>query len=49
MFNVPTGLNILTTKVDDLDDDNLKTVAVGFKKLSDVVVKEVLKRCCITN
>ena len=43
MVNVPTSLNNLITKVDDLDVGNLKTVPVGLKKLSDVVDNEVAK------
>ena len=31
-------------KVDDLDVDNLKTVPVDLKKLSNVVSKEVVKK-----
>ena len=34
--NVPTNLNNLKTKVDDLDVGNLKTFPVDLKKLSDV-------------
>ena len=44
MVNVPTSLNNLKTKVDDLDVDKLKTVPVNLKKLRDVVVdNEVVK------
>ena len=43
MTNVPTSLNNLKTKIDDLDVGKLKTVRVDFKKLSDVVDKEVVK------
>ena len=43
MTNVPTSLNNLKTKIDDLDAGKLKTVRVDFKKLSDVVDKEVVK------
>ena len=35
--NVPTRLDNLETKVDDLDVGNLKTVPLVLKKLSDVV------------
>ena len=35
--NVPTSLNNLRTKVDDLDVVKLKTALVDLKKLSDVV------------
>ena len=41
--SVPTSLNNLKTKVDDLDIDELKTVPVELKKLSDVVENEVVK------
>ena len=34
---------ILKTKIDDLDVGKLKTVRVDFRKLSDVVDKEVVK------
>ena len=43
MTNVPTSLNNLKTKIDVLDAGKLKTVRVDFKKLSDVVDKEVVK------
>ena len=44
MVNVPTVLNNLKTKVDDLDVENLKTARVDLKKLKDVVSKEVVKK-----
>ena len=44
LLNVPTGLNILKTKVDDSEFDKSKTVPVDLKKLSDAVSKEVLKK-----
>ena len=40
MINVPTGLNNLKTKADDLDVGKLKTVPA---KLSDVAANEVVK------
>ena len=43
LANVPTSLNDLKTKVDDLDVDKLKTVLVDLKKLSDVVHNEIVK------
>ena len=43
MVNVPTSLNDLKTKVDNLDVGKLKTVPVDLKKLSDVVDNEVFK------
>ena len=36
-------MNNLKTKLDDLDDGKLKTVPVDIKKLSDVVISEVVK------
>ena len=44
LLNIPTGLNILKTKVDDSEFDKSKTVPVDLKKLSDAVSKEVLKK-----
>ena len=41
LINVPTSLNNLKTKVDDLQEQ-LKTVPVDLKKLSDLVDKEVV-------
>ena len=41
--SVPTSLNNLKIKVDDLDIDEVKTVPVESKKLSDVVKNEVVK------
>ena len=41
LTNVPTSLNSLKTKV--LDVDNLKTVLVELKRLSDTVDNEVVK------
>ena len=43
MVNVPTGLNDLKTKIDDLDVGKLKTVNIDLNKISDVVSKEVVK------
>ena len=43
MVNVPSGLNKLKTKVDDLDVDKLKTIPVDLKRSSDVVTKQVVK------
>ena len=43
MVNIPTNLNNLKIKVDDLDVGKLKTVTVDLKKLSDVVDKKVVK------
>ena len=40
---VPTILNNLKTKIDDLDISMLKTVPVDLKKLSDIEDKKVFK------
>ena len=42
-MTVRTSLNILKTKVDDLDFGKLKTDPADVKKLSDVVANEVVK------
>ena len=42
-MNVPTNLNNLKTKVDDLDVGKLKTVPVDLKKISDVVDNKVVE------
>ena len=36
-------MNDLKTKIDDLDVAKLKTVPLDFKKLNDIVSKEVVK------
>ena len=41
--NVPTSLNNLKTKGDDLNVGKLKTAPIDSKKLSDVVNNEVVK------
>ena len=43
LVNIPTTLNNLKIKVDDLDVGKLKTVTIDLKKLSDVVDKKVVK------
>ena len=43
LVNVPTSLNSLKTKADDLDVGKLKTASADLKKLSDVVANEVVK------
>ena len=40
LVNVPTSLNNLKTKLDDLDVDELKTFPIDLKKLSNVVENE---------
>ena len=44
LVNVPTGLNTLKPKVDDLDVDKLKSVPVDLQKVSDAVSKGVVKK-----
>ena len=44
MVNVPTFLNDLKTKIDDLEVDKFKAVSIDLKKLSDEVSKEVVKK-----
>ena len=41
-----TDLTSLKTKVDDLDIDELKTVAEYLSKLSNVVDNDVVKKLC---
>ena len=43
LVNVPTRLNNLKTKVDDLDVGKLKSLPVDFTKLSDAVDNKVVK------
>ena len=43
LVNVPTSLNNLKTKANDLDVGKLKTVPVDLKRLSDVVDNKVVK------
>ena len=43
LLNVPTSLNNLKTKVNDLDVFKLKTVPVELRKLSYIEDKEVVK------
>ena len=43
MVNVPTSLDNLKPKFDDLDVGELKTVPVDLKQLSDVVHIDVVK------
>ena len=47
--NVPTSLNNLKTKIDDLDDGKTKTVPEDLKKLSDVVDNENTLRKKVNN
>ena len=44
MVNVPTFLNDLKIKIDDLEVDKFKAVSIDLKKLSDEVSKEVVKK-----
>ena len=43
LVNVPTSLNNVKTKVDDLDVGELKTLPINLKQLSDVVDKQIDK------
>ena len=43
LVNVPTTLNNLKTKVNDLDVGKSKTVSIDLKKLIDVVHNDVVK------
>ena len=43
LVNIPSNLNNLKTKVDDLDVGKLKTVCVSLKRLSDLIDNEVVK------
>ena len=49
LVNVPTGLNDLKTKIDELDVGRLKTASIDLKKLSNVMSKEVVKKQCRTH
>ena len=44
LVNVPTSLNNLKAKVDDLDVGQIKTVSVDLKMLINVVDNEVVKK-----
>ena len=44
LVNVPTSLNNLKTKVNDLDVGKLKTVPLDLRKLNDALYNEVVKR-----
>ena len=43
MVTVPTGLYDLKIKVDDLDIGKLQTAPIDYKRLSDVMSKEIAK------
>ena len=43
MVNIPTSLNKLKTKADDLDIVKLKSIPTDLKKLSDAVDNKVAK------
>ena len=43
LVGVPTSLNNLKTKINDLDLYKLKTVPLDLKKVIDVVSKQVVK------
>ena len=44
LINVPSGLNSLKRKIDNLDVNKLKTVRIDLKTLSDIADKNVLKK-----
>ena len=44
LINVPSGLNSLKRKIDNLDINKLKTVRIDLKTLSDIADKNVLKK-----
>ena len=44
LINVPTWLNKLNTREDDLDVDKFKTVPEDLKKLSDAVDNQVVEK-----
>ena len=44
MVNVPSGLNNLKAKVDDIDVNKLKNVPGDLIKLSALVIKEIVKK-----
>ena len=48
MVNISTSLNELKTKVDGFYTGHLKTVLVNWKKMVDVVSKEVVKKIGFT-
>ena len=43
MVNIPTSLNNVKTKVDDLGISKLKTAPVDLKKLSNIVDKVIVQ------
>ena len=43
MVTVPTGLYDLKIKVDDLDIGKFQTAPIDYKRLSDVMSKEIAK------
>ena len=44
LINVPSGLNSLKRKIDNLDVNKLKTVRIDLKTLRDIADKNVLKK-----
>ena len=44
LINVPSGLNSLKRKIDNLDVNKLKTVRIDLKTLSYIADKNVLKK-----
>ena len=49
LVDVPTSLNNLKTKVDEVDVGKLKTVPIDFTYLSDVVNNKVVKNTDLTH
>ena len=43
LVNVPTSLNDLETKMDDLRVGKLKEISIDLKEISDVVDKQLIK------
>ena len=48
LTNVPTSLNNLKTKIDDLDVGKLNTTPADLKKLGDVEDNEVVKNTTLS-
>ena len=44
MVKVPTGLNNLKTKINDLDVVKLKIIPIDLEKMSNLVDKKVVKK-----
>ena len=44
MVKIPTGLNNLKTKINDLDVVKLKIIPIDLEKMSNLVDKKVVKK-----